>query len=98
MCHVLDGFSFASTALTGRIDDADNVRYDAAAHRVYVGCSQGALRVFDTKNWSVVGDVPLPAHPESFQLETSGQRLFVNVPGVQHVEVIDRSKMRVIAS
>jgi DNA-binding beta-propeller fold protein YncE len=97
-CHVLDGSSFASTALTGKIDDADNVRYDAVAHRVYVGCGQGALRVFDTRNWSVVGEIPLPGHPESFQLETHGPRVFVNVPGVQQVEVVDGSKMRVIAS
>jgi DNA-binding beta-propeller fold protein YncE len=98
MCHVLDGSSFAATALSGKIDDADNVRYDAGAHRVYVGCGQGALRVLDTKNWSAVGAVPLSAHPESFQLETRGPRLFVNVPGVQQVEVVDRSKLRVIAS
>src|SRR5664279_819069 len=36
-CHVVNGSSFVATAIGGRIDDADNVRYDAAAHRVYVG-------------------------------------------------------------
>jgi DNA-binding beta-propeller fold protein YncE len=98
MCHVLDGSSFASTALAGKIDDADNVRYDAAAHCVYVGCGNGALRVLNTKDWSVVGEITLPAHPESFQLETHGLRIFVNVPEVRQIEAVDRSKMRVIAS
>jgi DNA-binding beta-propeller fold protein YncE len=98
MCHVLDGSSFASTTLAGKIDDADNVRYDAAAHRVYVGCGNGSLRVYDSTNWTVVDEVTLSAHPESFQLEARGPRIFVNVPDVRHVEVADRSKTRVIAS
>jgi DNA-binding beta-propeller fold protein YncE len=98
LCHVVDGNTFKSTALAGTIDDADNVRYDAVAHRIYVGCGHGALRIFNTESWSTVGEISLPAHPESFQLETHGPRLFVNSPGVQHVAVVDRSKMRVIAS
>src|SRR5664280_2411384 len=98
MCHVLDGSSFESTAPAGKIDDADNVRYDAAAHRVYVGCGNGSLRVYDSTNWTVVGEIMLSAHPESFQLETRGPRIFINVPGVRQVEVADRSKMRVTAS
>ena len=98
MCHVLDGSSFASAALDGKNDDADNVRYDAAAHRVYVGCGNGSLRVYDSTNWTVVGEIMLSAHPESFQTETRGPRIFVNVPGVRRVEVADRSKMRVITS
>src|SRR5438105_4025587 len=43
-CHVLDSKSFVATAVAGKIEDADNVRYDARAHRVYVGCRKGALR------------------------------------------------------
>jgi DNA-binding beta-propeller fold protein YncE len=97
-CHVLDGSSFASTTLAGKIDDADNVRYDAAAHRVYVGCGNGSLKIFNATNWSVAAEIPLPAHPESFQLETQRPRIFVNVPGTRQVEVADRSKMSVVAS
>src|ERR1044071_2363356 len=88
-CHVLDGKSFASMAVTGKIEDADNVRYDAAARRVYVGCGNGALRILDAPNWHVAGDIALTAHPESFQLEMHGPRIFVNVPSARRVEVID---------
>ena len=98
MCHVLDGSSFAATAVGGQIDDADNVRYDAAAHRVYVGCGSGSLWVFDATKWTVVGAIPLPAHPESFQLETRGPRIFVNIPGSRCVQVVDRNQMRVVSS
>src|SRR5205823_9981427 len=41
--------------------------------------------------------VRLSGHPESFQLEKSGPRIFVNVPGAAHVVVIDRTRNAVIA-
>jgi DNA-binding beta-propeller fold protein YncE len=97
-CHALDGSSFGPTPVGGKIEDADNVRYDGAAHRVYVGCGNGALRAFDATNWSVVGESILPAHPESFQTESRGPRVFANVPGVRSVEVIDRADGRVAGS
>jgi hypothetical protein len=41
--------------------------------------------------------VRLAAHPESFQLETSGSRIFVNVPSAGHIAVVDREKQSVLA-
>ncbi|MBE3039516.1 MAG: hypothetical protein IMZ62_11975, partial [Chloroflexi bacterium] len=43
------------------------------------------------------GDISLQGHPESFQLELRGSRIFVNVPAARHVVVIDRDKERAIA-
>ncbi|MGH7952589.1 MAG: YncE family protein, partial [Limisphaerales bacterium] len=37
-------------------------------------------------------------HPESFQLEQNGNRIFVNVPDAQQVAVIDRDKRAVVAT
>src|SRR5205085_2248764 len=84
------------------LDDADNVRYDAKADRVYCayGASPGAVAVIDPKTFKRIGDVKLDAHPESFQLERDGPRIFVNVPeaiGGSHVAVVDREKLSVIA-
>ncbi len=45
-----------------------------------------------------LADVALPAHPESFQLETKGHRLFVNVPTARGIAVIDRTRLKVIAT
>ena len=39
----------------------------------------------------------LDAHPESFQLESKGKRIFVNVPRAKHVAVVDRDKRAVVA-
>jgi hypothetical protein len=79
------------------LDDADNVRYDPAAKRLYVGYGDGALAVIDPAARRKVGEIKLDAHPESFQLEKEGKRIFVNVPGAKHVAVVDRDKAVVVA-
>ncbi len=72
-------------------DDADNVRVDEAAHRLFVGYGGGALAVIDTESRRKIADIALSAHPESFQLEPTGRRIFVNVPDAHQIVVIDRA-------
>jgi DNA-binding beta-propeller fold protein YncE len=78
--------------------DSDNVRYDAAANRIYVGYASGALAAIDPSDGRVAGRVHLSGHPESFQLESSGARIYVNVPSAGHIAVVDRQTMRVVAT
>lgn len=79
-------------------DDSDNVRYDAAAHRVFVGFGGGALASINPGDGKVLGEAKLAGHPESFQLERSGSRIFVNVPDANQIAVIDRTGMTVAAT
>ena len=79
-------------------DDADNVRYDAVAKRLYVGFGGGALAAIDPGAGRLLGQVKLPAHPESFQLERQGSRVFVNVPAAEQVAVVERASMSVIST
>src|SRR6267143_1002218 len=94
---ILDGTSLARIKSVERLNDADNVRYDAGARKVYVGYGNGALRALDPATGDSSGNIPLAAHPESFQLETRGTRIFVNVPPARHVAVVDRAKHAVVA-
>jgi DNA-binding beta-propeller fold protein YncE len=71
-------------------DDADNVRVDEAAHQVLVGYGGGAIALIDMSSHSKVADIPLKAHPESFRLDASGKRIYVNVPHAHEIAVIDR--------
>jgi len=87
--------SVVQTAKTS--GDADNVRYDPKAGRVYVGYGDGALGSFDPDG-KPLGDIKLAGHPESFQLESAGPRIFVNVPSAGHVAVVDRDKRIVSAT
>lgn len=94
---ILDAKSLVLLGHVNGLDDADNVRYDDAARRVYVGYGSGALRALDATTGASAGDIPLPGHPESFQLEKKGPRIFVNVPTAGRVSVVDRTKRSVIA-
>lgn len=90
------GLRLGQTVALG--DDSDNVRYDAVAARLYVGFGSGALAAVDAASGKVLGDVRLAGHPESFQLEKSGARIFVNVPSASHIAIVDRRMMKVIAT
>jgi DNA-binding beta-propeller fold protein YncE len=79
-------------------DDADNVRYDASSKRVYVGFGGGALAAIDPATAKVVGEAKLAGHPESFQLERAGSRIFVNVPSAEQIAIVDRNSMEVSAT
>jgi DNA-binding beta-propeller fold protein YncE len=79
-------------------DDSDNVRYDAGAKTLYVGYDGGALAAVRPADGAVAGRATLAGHPESFQLESSGPRIFVNVPTAGHIAVVDRAAMKVVAT
>ena len=79
-------------------DDSDNVRYDAAAKRLFVGFGSGALAAINAADWKVLGEAKLAGHPESFQLERSGSRAFVNVPTADQIAVVDRNALKMIAT
>jgi DNA-binding beta-propeller fold protein YncE len=79
-------------------DDSDNVRYDPVAKRLFVGFGSGALAAIDPANGQVLGEVKLPGHPESFQLERTGSRVFVNIPTAEQIAVVDRPSMKVVAT
>jgi DNA-binding beta-propeller fold protein YncE len=97
-CAVFDGATLKQVGTIRLGGDADNVRYDPQARRVYVGYGQGAIGVIDAVKHSKITDIKLKAHPESFQLESKGNRMFVNVPRAMEIAVIDRSQDAVIAT
>ncbi|MGA9510374.1 MAG: WD40 repeat domain-containing protein [Candidatus Sulfotelmatobacter sp.] len=96
---IFDGTTFEVLKTVKFTDDADNIRYDQRDHQVivgYAGAKQlrnreegyGGLGFLDS-NGKRTGDIAIDAHPESFQLEKFGSRIFVNVPDRKEIEVID---------
>jgi hypothetical protein len=79
----------SAVASVGHLDDADNVRFDAGSDRMIVGYGR-ALAVLDPQTLAVTRRIELPGHPEAFELESSGRRVFVNVPSAGQIVVIDR--------
>jgi DNA-binding beta-propeller fold protein YncE len=93
--HVYDGASYRLIVTIDFGDDVDNLRYDAANKLVYVGYGdgdEGAIGVVDAAtNQRLAKNYKLGAHPESFQLEHSGANIYVNVPDLKQIVVVNRS-------
>ena len=107
---VFDGATLKLLKTTKLGEDADNVRFDAAHNHILVGYGgekflygkatreqgDGAIAILDT-NGNLVAKIPTAAHPESFQLEKNGTRIFINVPDKMEIQVADLANNRTIA-
>ena len=87
---VFDAGSFQLLETVKLSADADNIRYDARSRRVVVGygSGSGALAFLDAGG-KQTGEIALDGHPESFQIERNGTRVFVNVPDQKEIQVVD---------
>src|SRR5437773_8307780 len=95
---IYDGKSFQQISELNFEDDADNVRYDDATRKIYVGFGSGGIAVVNGPDDKQVGSIKLSAHPEAFELEKQGKRIFVNVPNARQIAVIDRDKAEAITT
>lgn len=81
----------------GGLDDADNLRRDTRTGDIWLGFGEGTLAVWPPANLRPAARVSFRGHPEAFQLETGGPRLFVNVPDAHEVLVLDRAQAAIAA-
>ena len=95
-CKIFDGTTYQPLASVKFADDADQLRYDPALHLIYVGYGDGAIGTIDAMTNKITGEsFELGAHPESFQLEQSGPRIFVNLASENQIAVIDRNTRKI---
>jgi hypothetical protein len=59
-----------------------------------VGYGDGALAVIDPSSRKRIADIALHGHPEGFQLDPDGDRIFVNVPDAGEIAVLSRAAGR----
>jgi DNA-binding beta-propeller fold protein YncE len=92
--YIYEGTSFDLLSTIDFHGDADNLRYDPSEKRVYVGYGDdetAAIGMVDaTTNKRLDDEFKTGAHPESFQLETSGANIYVNLPDLKQIAVINR--------
>jgi hypothetical protein len=94
--YIYDGTSFDLITTIDFPGGADNLRYEAATKRVYVACGdeeqRGAIAMIDaTTNQRLDEEYRLGGEPESFQLEKNGPNIYVNVPPLKQIVVINRN-------
>lgn len=101
-CRMFDGSTYKLLATVRLSSDADDTRYESATNHVLVGYGDGAnagLAILDGTTGDLIGTIKLPDHPESFQLEKAGHRIYVNIPSAHNgVEVLDRRTRKIITT
>jgi hypothetical protein len=93
--RVFDGARFklvSQIRMAGR--NADNVRFDQLNRRILVGFGEGALALLN-EDGRKTGEITVGAHPESFQLERDGPRVFIDVPDRREVQVANLRTLKV---
>jgi DNA-binding beta-propeller fold protein YncE len=98
--YVYDGKTYDPITTIDFEGGADNMRYDAPTKRVYVGCGDdeksGAIAMIDSvTNHRLDEEYKLGGEPESFQLEQSGPNIYVNVPDLKQVVVVNRATKQI---
>jgi hypothetical protein len=78
--------------------DADNLRVDPRNGDFLVAHGDGGLAIIDPATRKEIGDIKLPTHPESFQLDNRTGRIFANLPRAEQIAVIDFARRRQIAA
>ncbi len=94
--YIYDGDSYKLISTLDFDGGADNLRYDAATKRVYVGCGDdeknSAIAAVDAMTNKRLDEVyKLGGEPESFQLEKNGPNIYVNVPDLKQIVAINRT-------
>lgn len=100
--RMYDGATYRLLRAVRLSSDADDARYDAATNRVFVGYGDrgsAGIAILDGASGKLLGAIPLPAHPEGFQLEENGPKIFVNIPSAGNiVDVLNRDTGKVLAT
>lgn len=95
--RVFDGTTYKLLHVLHFSSDADDTRYDAETRRVYVGYGDGAVAAIDTADDKVLGEIRVPAHPEAYEVEKGGGRIFINVPNAHEIAVADWNRRAIVA-
>lgn len=96
VCSFYSAKDFKKITVINLPSDADDVRYDSANKKIYVGYGNGGIAIIDVDTHKQVGDIKLPAHPEGFQIDRSLNRLYVNLPDADKIGVADLGNQQLI--
>lgn len=95
--RVFDGTTYKLISTEDFGSDADDTRYDAATQRVYVGYGEGGIGVLDAATARLLGEIKVEAHPEAFEVEKGGGKIFINIPDAREIAVGDWQRRAIVA-
>ena len=92
-----DAIGSAAAASLLHVEDADNLRFDAAANHLFLGYGR-ALAQVDPRTLQATRQWTLAGHPEAFVVEPTGHYVYVNVPTASQIAVVNRRSDRLAAT
>jgi DNA-binding beta-propeller fold protein YncE len=101
---VYTGSPLKEVATLALSDDADDMVYDAQTKLLYVGhggsgaAAPGRIAVVNTRDNSLVENLPVSAHPEALDIDPGGKRVFANIADSSEIVVIDSTSHAIKAT
>jgi DNA-binding beta-propeller fold protein YncE len=102
--HSFDGKTYAAMKTIPLSLGADMMDLDEKTGNLYVdhggvdsNRGPGGLAIVNSKTWDKVGEVPTEYRPGSLELDPHSERLFVLIPALSQVGVVDRAKGEIVA-
>ena len=104
MSKVLSAADLQLLQKVSLVPGADSLAYDPAAHLAYVvtggkdvKMKESVISAIDTTDFSKKADLKLDsAHVEGMALESTGNRMFVNITDHNEIDVIDRTTLKIV--
>jgi YVTN family beta-propeller protein len=87
--RIFSGNEFSPVGHVDLGSDADNLRVITAKSLVLAGFGSGGIALIDANSPEELVIIRLKAHPEGFEAEPSGTKVFVNVPDAREIAVLD---------
>jgi DNA-binding beta-propeller fold protein YncE len=98
-----DGNSFAPIKTIFLTLGADMMDYDPGTKYLYIDHGgvdshrgPGGLAIIDVEKWEQVGNIATEYRPAALEIERVSQRLFVTLPGLSQVGVVDTKTRQII--
>jgi DNA-binding beta-propeller fold protein YncE len=95
---ILDATSYKTLNTYSFREKCNNLRFDSSSQQLYVGVgsSFGSIGIIDVRSDKIVGEIPLSGFPKQFEIDSN--RIYVNIPFKNSIDVIDRSENKVVAN
>jgi DNA-binding beta-propeller fold protein YncE len=93
----LDGTTYKVKYAFQFKEKCNNLRFDEATNELYVGVGDtfGSLGIIDLKNHRRAGEIALADYPKQFEID--GNKVYVNIPAKNVIQVVDRSSRKVVS-
>jgi DNA-binding beta-propeller fold protein YncE len=97
-CYFFNSTTWQKTATLQLGADADDVHYDSAQNKIYVGYGSGGIAAIDAGTHKISANLSLPCHPEGFQLDDANGKLYVNLQARGEVAVIETGELKLVTT